>query len=58
MLLLLLLGAGVATPVVDGVRAYAQTTYRSATNAASAATTVTLASGGVTPLTNAETTED
>lgn len=58
MLLLLLIGAGVTTPTTDGVRAYATTTFRSATNGATSASSVSLAATTVAPQTNAQTTEE
>ena len=58
MLLLLLIGAGIATPTVDGVRAYATTTFSAATGAATGITSITLAQTGTSPRTNAETTEE
>lgn len=58
MLLLLLLGAGVTTPTVDGVRAYGHTTYATVTQSATATMTITNAARTVRAVTNAETTEE
>lgn len=58
MLLLLLIGAGITTPTTDGVRAYANTTYRAVSNAATAATSITNADGSMYAVTNADTTEE
>lgn len=58
MLLLLLLGAGTPTPSVDGVRAHGSTTYRSATDSATVATSISLVDGSTRAVTNADTTED